>query len=297
MGYTKVKFDDNSSKQILEDAESYESNHPTGDTTNSVPVAFLQTPGSYVVRIFPDVYRGRTRIARHTFLHFLNYKSPSTNQDVKLRVVNDRKLSNLLDTFSDSDLGNEKFKFEAKEYSIMLARVYQYPKEDTHMAKLFKDNKDGFVDMLLVLKPRIMREISSRIGELKPSQVAEFLDIDTKTFGLKINLTKVSNNENTMSWIEAEVSITPDQYEMGLPKFAEGVDYNDLENAYIPESKVITDSELTSLQLYLHRLKERNASYIESRTKDGFANRKPVEEPGWSTDSYSSGALDDDIPF
>ena len=115
MGYQKVNMGAESQQSILDDAKSYEESHVISDNNGMIPVSFMSNAGSYVVRIFPDVYKNRTRIARNTFLHFLNFKSPSTGKDVKLRVVNDIKLSKLLDSFSDSDLGGDKFKFEAKE--------------------------------------------------------------------------------------------------------------------------------------------------------------------------------------
>lgn len=301
MAYQKVKMSDETSKSVLDDAQAYEDTHVLNDNNGMIPVSFMTTSGSYIVRIFPDVYKNKTRIARHTFLHFLNFKNPSTNKDMRLRVVNDIRLTKLLDEFSDSDLGGDKFKFDAKEHSLMLARVYQAPEEDQYLGKMIKESKVGYVDVILVLKPRIMKEIQSRIGELKPSQLNEFLDIDTKTFALQITLSPESSSDGKYSWLKADVSVTRDQYELGLPKFPEGAEWDGLENAYVPESKVITDLELSALRVYLTRLKDRNANYINSKSKDGFDNHKPVadsDEPTWeTTGAYTPGGLDDEAPF
>lgn len=300
MAYNKVKLTEESTKTIIDDAQVYEENHATGDNSSLIPVSFMSNAGSYIVRIFPDVHKGRTRIARHTFLHFLNFKNPSNNQDVKLRVVNDIRLSKMLEEFSDSDLGNEKFKFDSKEFSLMLVRMYHAPASDTYLSKALKESKDGFIDLILVLKPRIMKEIQARIGELTPSQLNEFLDIDTKSFALKIELKPETSSDGKFSWLSAEVSVTREQYDMGMPKFPEGCEYDGLESAYIPEDKVITDLELSMLTLYLRRLKERNANYINSKSNDGFDNHKSMEdtsEPTWNSSGYTLGGLDDEAPF
>lgn len=300
MAYTKVKMTDESSKTVIDDAQSYEETHATGDNNNLIPVSFLTNAGSYIVRIFPDTFKGTTRIARHTFLHFLNFKNPSNNQDVKLKVVNDIRISKMLENFSDSDLGNEKFKFDAKEHSLMLVRMYHAPTNDNYLSKALKESKDGFLDMILVLKPRVMKEIQARIGELTPSQLMEFLDIDSKSFALKIDLKPESSSDGKYSWLAAEVSVTREQYEMGMPKLPEGCDYDGLETAYVPEDKVITDLELSMLNLYLNRIKDRNANYINSKSKDGFSEQTPAaesNEPTWNSTGYTPGGLDDDSPF
>lgn len=297
MAYSKVKLDESSTKSIIDDAQSYENSHTTGEL-NNIPVSFMTKPGTYIIRIFPDVHNNRTRIARHTFLHFLKFKNPSTNQDVKLRVVNDIRLSKLLESYSDADLGNEKYRFQAKEYSMVLARVYKAPTEDEYLTKLLSDSKRGFVDVLFVLKPRIMKEIQARIGELTPSQLNDFLDIDSKTFALVVEATTDTNRDGNISWISAKVSVTSDAFDMSMPIFPEGCEYEGLESAYIPETRIITDIELSMLTVYLNRLKERNANYIESKTSDGFNGKTAVaskEEPGW--DSYSPSNFDPDSPF
>lgn len=299
MGYTKIKLDNDSSKSILDDAKVYESNHPTGDSDNQIPVSFMTTPGSYIVRIFPDMFKNKVRIARHTFLHFLNFKSPSTNQDVKLRVVSDIKLQKVLEQYSETDLGNEFYKFKAKEFSLLLARVYSVPTEDKYLSKFFENNKDGYVDMILVVKPRVMREINARMSELTPSQIHEFLDIDSDTFALNVTLKEEKSNDGKYSWIGADVGVTPQKYKMSEPHFPEGVEYDGLQNAYVPEDKVITDTELAAFSLYLQRAKDRNASYVSTKSKDGFEdNYKPQQssnEPTWT--SNPSAPLNDEIPF
>lgn len=301
MGYQKVKLDDTVSQSVLEDAKTYETSHPSGmsDSDNQIPVTFLTTPGSYIVRIFPDQFKGRVRIARHTFLHFLNFKSPSTNQDVKLRVVSDIKLQKVLEQYTENDLGSEAYKFKAKEFSLLLARVYKVPAADDYLNKFFKDNKDGYVDMILVVKPRVMREIQTRIGELTPAQLSEFLDIDSETFALNIELKETESNDGKYKWIDAEVGVTPTTYKMSEPHFAEGVTYDGLQTAYVPEDRTITDTELAAFSLYLQRAKDRNASYVASKSKDGFENNyKPQQEtsePTWST--QASAPLSDEVPF
>lgn len=300
MAYQKVKLDETSSKDVLVGAQEYDASHPTGDGNNTIPISFMSSAGSYTIRIFPDIFKGKTRIARHTFLHFLNFKSPSTNKDMKLRVVNDTRLSKLLEAFTDSDLSNEKFKFDAKEYSLLLARVYEAPAEDDYMSKSIKNSTGGFVDTILVVKPKVMKAINGIIGDLTPSQAVEFLDIDTKTFGLRIDLVRETSSTNDkISWLEPKVSVTKGQYDLGLPLFPEGAEWDGLDKAYIPEDQVISEMELSALTIYLNRLKERNANYIDREVaKDGFSKGDTSREPSWNTDMSSmSQALDDDIPF
>lgn len=304
MAYQKISMTEEASNSVKNDSDAFLRDHATEEFANQVPVTYINSLGTYVFRVFPDMYKGHVRTFRPIFMHNINLKNAGPNgKDFKFRCVNDERISKLLSNFTDEQLGGnrEAWKYKSKENGLMLVRIYSAPTSDAYTKKMIEDTGRGFVDAIVVLSASMMKEVQSRISELDSKNRIEFLDIDTPSVAIKLSITKESNADNSRQWNVGSATFTRETYALGEPIFPEGAEWDGLDQAYIPSNRVITDTELAVLTRYLNAVKNRNSGYVNNTSADGFLSIKPMslddELPSWEVKPSASESISDEIPF